>query len=92
MGPFLSTANVAEVIGVSGFVLYICNYLLLTFRYVGGNTVLYFSLNLAAASAVLVGLTHSFNLASALIQVFWIAISLIGISLRWRSNRTKTAL
>ena len=38
------------------------------------------------ASLVLTGLMNSFDLASALIQIFWICISSIGILIRVRPN------
>lgn len=72
---------VFETIGVLGFALYVLAYGLLTLRVLSGNSLAYFALNLAAASCVLVGLTASFNLASALIQLFWVAMSLLGITL-----------
>jgi hypothetical protein len=72
----------AEGIGITGFCLYVTTYALLTFRFLSGNSVYYFALNLTAASCVLVGLTASFNLASALIQIFRISMSIIGITLR----------
>lgn len=71
----------AELIGIVGFCLYACTYGMLTLRAVSGHSVAYLSLNLVAASCVLVGLTASFNLASAMIQIFWITMSLIGIVL-----------
>ena len=70
-----------ETIGVIGFCLYVLAYTLLTLRLLAGNSVKYFSLNLTAASCVLIGLTVSFNLASALIQLFWVVMSLVGITL-----------
>lgn len=70
-----------DSIGVMGFALYVLAYGLLTIRVLNGNSLTYFGLNLAAASCVLIGLTVSFNLASALIQLFWVAMSLIGITL-----------
>jgi len=71
-----------ETIGVFGFVLYVLNYSLLTFQKINSAAPIYFALNLCAASCVLVGLLVSFNLASALIQLFWVAISLTAIALR----------
>ncbi|MCG6904026.1 MAG: hypothetical protein LJE68_15235, partial [Rhodobacter sp.] len=62
--------------------LYVLNYTLLTFHRLNSRDTCYFALNLAAASMVLVGLTASFNLASALIQSFWVVISLTAILLR----------
>lgn len=71
-----------EIVGVLGFVLYVLNYSLLTFHKVHSGDAVYFALNLCAASCVLVGLLVSFNLASALIQMFWVAISVTAIALR----------
>lgn len=71
-----------ETIGVLGFGLYVLTYTLLTLRYINGHDICYFSLNLTAATFVLVGLAGSFNLASALIQIFWVAMSILGIVLR----------
>lgn len=76
-----------EAIGVAGFVLYVLNYSLLTFRVFDAQHAAYFLFNLIAALLVLIGLLGSFNLASAMIQTFWIAISAIAIVLRLRGGR-----
>lgn len=73
--------EVAQTIGVFGFCLYVLAYSMLTLRYLTPSSVRYFILNLTASTCVLVGLTVSFNLAAALIQLFWVAMSLIGIML-----------
>jgi len=73
--------HLVEYVGVLGFGLYVMNYTLLTTRVITGNSLLYFAVNLTAALCVLIGLTASFNLASALIQMFWVCMSLIGIAL-----------
>lgn len=57
-----------EIIGVVGFGLYVLNYTLLTLRYTSGHDIKYFVINL---------------LAAALIQIFWVVMSLIGITLRF---------
>ena len=79
-------ANLLEVFGVAGFGLYVSNYLMLTFRILTGNCIIYYLINVTAASLVLVGLMNSFDLASVLIQVFWICISTLGILIRVRSG------
>jgi len=71
-----------ELIGIAGFALYVINYSLLTLRFMSGQSLSYFVLNLLAAAFVLVGLTVSFNLASAMIQLFWVVMSTLGIALR----------
>ena len=72
-----------EIIGVVGFGMYVLNYTLLTLRYTSGHDIKYFVINLLAAALVLIGLMSSFNLAAALIQIFWVVMSLIGITLRF---------
>ena len=83
MEIFNASTVIFEIIGIIGFALYVLNYMLLTLRYLNGHNLSYFVLNLAAAAFVLVGLIGSFNLASALIQVFWVVISFVGIILRF---------
>lgn len=73
-----------EFAGIVGFGLYVLNYTLLTFNVVTNRCIKYFILNLCAASMVLAGLSVSFNLAAALIQLFWIFLSSIGILMRLR--------
>lgn len=82
MELFIANPMYFEMIGVAGFALYVVNYSLLTLRYVDGHSLKYFVLNLLAAAFVLAGLMVSFNLASAMIQLFWVAMSLLGIVLR----------
>lgn len=81
---FFSTlpAEVLDAIGVMGFGLYVINYSLLTFRRINSQAMTYFAVNWVAATCVLIGLLGAFNLAAALIQVFWIVISTIAITLR----------
>ncbi|WP_420862846.1 CBU_0592 family membrane protein [Algirhabdus cladophorae] len=76
-----------EVAGVAGFCLYVVNYSLLTFKIISAGHKLFFALNGTAAALVLMGLMVSFNLASAMIQVFWITISIIGILIRLRPQK-----
>lgn len=78
--------GVADAIGVAGFGLYVLNYTMLTFRRIRTEHVAYFVINASAAGMVLVGLSASFNLASALIQIFWLIISLTAIVIRMRTQ------
>lgn len=84
MQYFNHTTALAELIGIAGFGLYVLTYGLLTFRVIAGHSLIYFAMNLTAASCVLIGLSSSFNLASAMIQIFWISMSLIGIMMQLR--------
>ena len=76
-----------DAIGVAGFGLYVLNYSLLTFQKVRSEQASYFALNWLAATMVLVGLINAFNLAAALIQIFWICISTVGMFIRLRQKR-----
>lgn len=80
---------VFDAIGVAGFGLYVLNYTLLTFRKLQAENIAYFVLNGTAAVMVLIGLTSSFNLASAMIQVFWVGISIVAVVMRLRSRSAK---
>ncbi|SMX33667.1 CBU_0592 family membrane protein [Octadecabacter ascidiaceicola] len=79
-----------DVIGVFGFGLYVLNYTMLTFHRVTSHCKTYFAINLVAASMVLTGMAFSFNLASALIQMFWIGISIAAIIMRVRTSKGET--
>lgn len=82
MFPNFLDLSFFEIAGVFGFCLYVFNYAMLTLRRFTSDDIIFFAINFSAASLVLVGLTASFNLAAALIQGFWIIMSIIGISLR----------
>lgn len=71
-----------SVVGVTGFVLYVGNYLGLSLRLISGDSIVYFVINTVAASLVLIGLMRDFNMASVLIQSFWIVIGVSAIALR----------
>jgi hypothetical protein len=78
--------EVVRAIGVLGFMTYVMTYLLLCLNVVSSTQVRYFALNILAATLVLISLTVEFNLASALIQCFWIVIGALAVILRLRSR------
>lgn len=78
----VSNPMLFELLGVAGFGLYVMNYTLLTFHKLHSHDAAYFAINLVAAALVLAGLTVSFNLASAMIQLFWVVISFVAILVR----------
>ncbi len=82
MAQLYSSQSLVELIGVAGFFLYVLNYTLLTFRVLSGDSLTYFAINFCAASFVLAGLMNSFNLAAAMVQIFWICMSTLAIILR----------
>lgn len=82
MEHLFPSQSFVELLGVAGFFLYVLNYTLLTFRILTGDSLTYFAINFCAASFVLAGLMNSFNLAAALVQIFWICMSTLAIILR----------
>ncbi len=82
-----------DAIGIAGFGLYVLNYTMLTFQRVKSESIIYFVINGCAACMVLVGLTNAFNLAAAMIQIFFICISCVAILVRLRERHlAKTQL
>lgn len=68
-----------RIAGIAGVALYLASYGLLQAGILRGASYAYAVLNLVAAALLLVSLTADWNLASALIQISWIVISLAGI-------------
>ncbi|MBV2358519.1 hypothetical protein KUH32_01915 [Thalassococcus sp. CAU 1522] len=77
-------ADLCNSLGILGFMAYVANYLMLSFRVLSSESVLYFVINTSAATLVLISLTQEFNMASALIQGFWITIGICAIAIRVR--------
>ena len=75
----LTSADITQTIGVIGFVFYMLSYYLLLTGKINGTHNCYILMNFIAATFVLISLIHNFNLASALIQIFWITISIVGL-------------
>jgi hypothetical protein len=75
---------------LAGVVLYLGSYALLQAGILHGSGYTYAILNLCASSLVLISLMVAFNLSSAIIQVSWIVISLMGIArLAWMNGRVR---
>jgi hypothetical protein len=83
---FALTPEVCRLLGVAGFLAYVANYAALSLRFLTSECMTYFAGNTLAATLVLISLSTDFNLASALIQGFWICIGLLAIALRLRGR------
>lgn len=82
--------DVFNAAGLVGVALYLGSYALLQAGLLRGSGYAYAGLNLCAAGLVLVSLTVAFNLSSAIIQVSWIVISVLGIARRiWLDSRIR---
>ncbi|MEM9837947.1 MAG: hypothetical protein AAF830_02205 [Pseudomonadota bacterium] len=75
-----------DAIGIFGVLLILAAYFLLQVEKLSSDSLPYPVLNLAGAVLILVSLTHTFNLASFVIECAWIAISLFGI---WKILRRR---
>ncbi|AZV77784.1 hypothetical protein EBB79_07675 [Parasedimentitalea marina] len=73
--------------GVLGFLFYLTNYTLVTFRVIDSQGIAFFLINICGACLILVSLVQDFNLGSMLIQVFWICLGVIAVSIRLRARR-----
>ena len=80
--------DIAELIGVIGFMLYIGGFFSVQSGFLCGNGITFPILQVTAASFVLISLSTAYNLPSFMIQTSYIAIGLFGIALRLRRYRT----
>lgn len=83
----------SDIIGIAGVACVIGAYFLLQLEKVKGDGPGYLLLNLAGACLLIVSLMVTFNLASFIIEICWLAISLFGLAkLAWRRwGRTKAS-
>jgi len=70
---------IANVIGMSGTALVVGTYFLLQLEKLDAKGLVYNLSNLMGATLLLISLLVHFNLASFVIELFWIAASLVGL-------------
>ncbi|MEM6407174.1 MAG: cyclic nucleotide-binding domain-containing protein [Pseudomonadota bacterium] len=75
------------VAGLLGVAFYLGGYAALQLGFVRGSGYAYTLMNLLGASFLLISLWTDFNLASLLIQVSWITLSIIGLTRMYLRNR-----
>jgi hypothetical protein len=74
-----------DFIGIAGVACVIGAYFLLQLEKVRGDSFSYLMLNLVGAILLIISLMVTFNLASFIIELCWLAISLFGLGkLAWR--------
>ena len=79
----------ADAVGNVGVLLVLGAYLGLQLGRLDSQGPAFSTCNAAGAALLLVSLTVNFNLSSVIIEIFWLAISLIGIWRYWRRRRSK---
>ncbi|QTH64500.1 hypothetical protein J1N51_03220 [Psychrosphaera ytuae] len=80
-----------DVIGMSGTFLVVGAFFLLQLDKVPPTGLTYNLMNLTGAILLLISLCYNFNLASFVIELFWIAASIIGLY-KYYQNKNKDAV
>ncbi len=76
-----------EIAGFLGVFFYISAYALLQFGVIKGSSYAYTIMNLLASVLVLVSLVQAWNRWSAIVQISWITISIVGMTRMWLVTR-----
>jgi len=74
----------ADIIGISGAIIILVAYFFLQSNKISSEDFIYSFANLIGSSMILISLFYQWNLASAVIEIAWIIISLIGIYKWWK--------
>lgn len=75
---------VIDAVGLTGTFLVVLAYYLLQLERIHAQSLSYNIINLVGAGLLFFSLCFHFNLASFVIELFWIAASLIGLWKYWR--------
>ena len=77
-----------DIIGMTGTFLVVGAFFLLQLNKASPTGLVYNMMNLTGALLLLISLCYNFNLASFVIEIFWIAASLIGLYKYIKAKRT----
>lgn len=72
-------AIIIDIIGMTGTMFVVAAYFLLQLEKLSAKGITYNMMNLGGALLLLFSLCFNFNLASFVIELFWISASLIGL-------------
>ncbi len=84
----MSASDFANVVGLAGVMIVVVSYFLLQIGKVRVDQLRYSLLNAIASILVLISLVAHWNLSSAIIEGFWLLISLYGCA-KWLRGRRK---
>ncbi|MCQ8885912.1 hypothetical protein NQT63_09500 [Pseudoalteromonas agarivorans] len=79
-----------DIVGMAGTFLVVGAFFLLQLNKASPMGLLYNIMNLTGAILLLISLCYNFNLASFVIEIFWIAASLIGLY-KYAKNKPQLA-
>ena len=71
--------NIIDIIGTFGVIIIIITYFLLQIEKISSKNLSFSVLNVIGSTIILYSLMYNWNLASVLIEFFWILISLFGV-------------
>jgi len=80
-----------DVIGMTGTALVVGAFFMLQLGKAEPTGIVYNLMNLSGAILLLISLCYNFNLASFVIELFWIAASLIGLYKYFKGKRAQLA-
>ena len=86
MEELISSLDSADFVGSVGTLIVVAAYFATQMRYLNSDELLFPIANLGGSLLISFSLIFNFNLASALMELFWIAISLVGIVRRIRER------
>ena len=89
MTAMMTDLTWADLIGSIGTLIVVAAYFATQIRYINSEDLLFPAANLGGSILIAYSLIFSFNLASALMEIFWIAISILGIVQAFRAKRGK---
>jgi hypothetical protein len=75
------------IVGIIGTLLVLLAFFLLQARKLHGNGWMFQLLNAIGAAAIIVSLFYAFNLASMVLEIAWLLISIYGLVLGFRHRR-----
>lgn len=78
-----------DIIGMSGTILVVGSFIMLQLEKLNPKSLTYNLTNLIGAILLLISLCYNFNLASFVIELFWIAASVIGL-IKYHTKRKQT--
>ncbi|HET6913610.1 MAG TPA: hypothetical protein VFH71_09780 [Rhodanobacteraceae bacterium] len=75
------------IVGIIGTLAVLLAFFLLQARKLHGNGAIYQLLNAFGAAAIIVSLVYEFNLASMVLEIAWLLISIYGLVVGFRHRR-----
>jgi len=87
MTDLFSMFSYVDAIGTFGTLIVVAAYFGTQMRFINSDDLIFPMLNLCGSLLIAFSLYYNFNLASALMEFFWILISLLGIRQAIRAGR-----